>query len=130
MTNRRFKPGDDPVLAMCALWQANCVRLEEACTVASRREQALFDATDADRPEAERQHLEAARVRDRMSDELYAQAESIFKVGAQTFEGVAAKLAVVVQLEAPSPTDPLPPWPYFRSVQDDLARLIAAARPA
>ncbi|GIL39223.1 hypothetical protein [Roseiterribacter gracilis] len=124
-----MKPNDDPALAMCSLWQTNCDKLEDAATLASRCEQVLFDmdADDAGRPEAERQHLAAARARDRISDDLDSLARTIFRFEAKTFEGTAAKLAVAIRGDAPSPTDPNPPWPQLRSVLDDLVRLVAAS---
>src|SRR4051812_36329478 len=121
-----MRPNDDPALAMCTLWQTNCDRLEEAATLASRREQVLFDMDEDDggRAEAERQHLAAARVRDRISDDLDTLARAIFKFEAQTFEGTAAKLAVAIRGDAPSLNDPSQPWPNLRSVLNDLMRLI------
>jgi uncharacterized protein involved in exopolysaccharide biosynthesis len=128
-TNRP-KPNDDPALAMCVLWQANCDRLVENAMLASRREQVFFDASDDEKPEAERQHLAAARVRDRIIDELDILARAIFATPAQSLEGTAAKLAVAIRGEAPSATDPNPPWPYLRSVLNDLTRFVAAASPS
>lgn len=125
----RKKPNDDPALAMCVLWQAKCDRLEENATLASQREQVVFDLAydDPEKPEAERLFMAAAQVRDRIADELDTLARAIFACAAQTLEGAKAKLAVAIRSEAPSLTDPMPPWPYLRSVLDDLDRFVLAA---
>src|SRR4051812_13987283 len=130
MTPTSAKPNDDPALAMCTLWQANCDRLEETASLASQRERVLFDMDEDDsgRAEAQRQHLAAARVRDRIADDLDTLARAIFKFEAQSFEGTGAKLAVAIRSEAPSLTDPNQPWPYLRSVLNDLMRLVAASK--
>jgi hypothetical protein len=122
------KPNDDPALATCVIWQADCDRMIEAVRFASARESELFGATDDARAEAERLYLAAAKVRDRQIDELEILTRAVFKLKAQSFEGAAAKLAVAIRSEAPSLTDPNPPWPYLRSVGADLDRLVAALK--
>jgi hypothetical protein len=122
-------PNDDPALAACALWHVNCDRLGEAAILASQREQVLFDTDESDPgwTEIERQSLAAERVRDWIGEELDTLGDAIFKLQARTFEGAAAKLAVVIRGEAPSFDDPSPPWPNLRSVLNDLTRLVAAS---
>jgi hypothetical protein len=122
-------PNDDPALAVCALWHVNCDRLEEAAALASQREQVLFDTDESDPgwAEIERQSLAAERVHDWIGEELETLGDAIFKFQARTFEGVAAKLVVALRSEAPSLDDPDRPWPYFRSVLNDLTRLVAAS---
>ncbi|GIL37813.1 hypothetical protein [Roseiterribacter gracilis] len=125
----RPKPNDDRALAMCVLWQSNCDRLEENAKLASRYEQRVFDLgeTSDERPEAQRQYIAAAKVRDRIADDLEILGRAIFATAAQSYEGASAKLAVAIRGESPSLTDPNPPWPQLRSVLDDLTRLVAAS---
>src|SRR4051812_4482691 len=96
------KPNNDPALAMSVMWQADCDRLEEAVRLASARERALFNANDDTHAEAERLFLAAAKVRDQWCDKLQIRTEAIFKTPAQSFEGIAAKVAVLLRNEAPS----------------------------
>ncbi|OAI28079.1 hypothetical protein A1351_12395 [Methylosinus sp. R-45379] len=48
---------------------------------------------------------------------------SITKTKAASLPGVAAKLAILIQLGEPSPTDAEFPWPELRSALADIARL-------
>ncbi|ATQ70785.1 hypothetical protein CQW49_22665 (plasmid) [Methylosinus trichosporium OB3b] len=48
---------------------------------------------------------------------------SVPKTKAASLPGVAAKLAIVIQLGEPSPTDAEFPWPQLRSALADIARL-------
>ncbi|MDB5367276.1 MAG: hypothetical protein JWM77_3203, partial [Rhodospirillales bacterium] len=125
----RPKPDDDRTIAMSANWHAAYEQFEEAVAVASEREQAFFEATPERRAEAKRVAVAAARVRDHRTDKLQVLADAIFRTKARTLEGVAAKFTVAMRDCEPSPTDPIPPWPYLRSIQADLDRLIAAAKP-
>jgi hypothetical protein len=122
----RSKPNDDPALAMSVMWQADCDRLEETVHLAALRERVWLDSTDDNRAEAERLYIAAARVRDDWCDRVEAKTQAVFRLQAQSFEGVAAKVAVLLRDSAPSPNDPTPPWTYLRSVQADLDRLVAA----
>jgi hypothetical protein len=124
------EPNNDPALAISAVWQADCDRLEEAVHLASLRERIWLDATDDNRAEAERLYIAAARVRDQWCDKLSAKTQAVFRFQAQSFAGVAAKVAVLLRDSAPSPTDPSEPWCYLRSVRDDLDRLVAAMKAA
>ncbi|GIL41224.1 hypothetical protein [Roseiterribacter gracilis] len=121
-------PMQDPAVLKSLQWQRHCDRLEEAVRLTSARERALHNATDGGRDEAQRLFVAAAKVRDDFIDDLEAQASALVHVPAQSFEGAAAKLAVVIRAEEPSPTDPTPPFPALRSVKADLDRLIAAMK--
>jgi hypothetical protein len=48
---------------------------------------------------------------------------SVPKTKAASLPGVAAKLAMLIQLGEPSPTDTEFPWPELRSALADIARL-------
>jgi hypothetical protein len=61
------KPNDDPALAMSRIWQSDHDELIRLCAVASRRERVMFDATDADKPAAERSFIEARDARDKQN---------------------------------------------------------------
>ncbi len=129
MTRLR-EPNDDPAIAVSALWNLDCDRLEEALHLASLRERAWLEATDDNRAEAERLYLAAARVRDDWCDRIEAKTQAVFRIRARSFEGIAAKVAVLLRDGAPSPDEPSPPWPYLRSVRDDLDRLVEALKDA
>jgi hypothetical protein len=124
------EPNDDPALEVSALWNADCDRLEEAVHLAAMRERVWLDAMDDNRPEAERLYVAAARVRDQWCDRIEAKTQAVFRIPAQSFEGVAAKVAVLLRDSAPSPDDPMPPWTYLRSVKCDLDRLVATLKDA
>lgn len=116
------KPNDDPALAMSVLWRDKWRELEQLSKLASRREQTMFDADDAGRPEAERAFEEVRKVRDRAADRVETMIRGIFKMKASSLEGVFAKLDVAMRYHAPSETSDEPQWQHFRSVLRDLHR--------
>ncbi|WP_420242925.1 hypothetical protein [Roseiterribacter gracilis] len=116
---------NDLVLSMCGLWQSDCDRLEAAASLASKCERAMLDATADAKKDAARAFRDAARVRDALADKLEMQARAIFRTKAKSLQGVAAKLAVALRENQPSPDDATPPWPDLRSVERDLTLLIA-----
>ncbi|MDB5367828.1 MAG: hypothetical protein JWM77_3755 [Rhodospirillales bacterium] len=121
------KPNNDPALAMCVLWQRDRDQYEELLRLASQREREVFAAAPEMKAEAERLYKAAARVSDRVGDQLERFTRSIFRTKAQTLEGAIAKLAVVIRHVAPSPLSDQEPWPFLRNVYTDLERLHVAS---
>jgi hypothetical protein len=115
----------DPALVLCVRLRKFLQQQEQACANYSVKEQAMLRATPAEKAKAKRDLRAAHRITVRWDNKISAHLHLIFAHRANSIEGAAAKVRVILDYGAPSEEAADFPWPFLRSVCLDLERFAA-----